>query len=180
MSDYRGIMNGVLQLLFFNDWCPVFSGAVFLLLDYRLFAFTLFHSVKEFCLKSVNTWQRYHRQYGVSFFCWTWCRPIISVRSDCLFHDLSTYSFSRGNDAVLFFGGLSLSLFTHFHSYCFVARVWECGMGKTRWESNGEGNKTSTWEWEWEETGIDSMVMGENGNEKIHSRSSLCHSSLFH
>jgi len=144
-------MNGVLQLLFFNDWCPVFSGAVFLLLDYRLFAFTLFYSVKEFCLKSVNTWQRYHRQYGVSFFCWTWCRPIISVRSDCLFHDLSTYSFSRGNDAVLFFLVACHRHSSHIFTLIVLLRVF----GNVEWEKPDE-NPTGT--------GI--RLQLENGNGK--------------
>ena len=32
----------VLEFSFFSDWCPVFRGTVFLLLDCRLFAFTLY------------------------------------------------------------------------------------------------------------------------------------------
>ena len=39
--DFQSTVNGdFLNFLFFNYWCPVFCGTVFLL-DYRLFAFTL-------------------------------------------------------------------------------------------------------------------------------------------
>jgi len=41
LSDYQSIVNDVFRILVFNDWCPVFHGTVFLLLDCRLFAFKL-------------------------------------------------------------------------------------------------------------------------------------------
>ena len=39
LSDFQSILNCVFS--FFNDWCAIFSEAVYLLLDCRLFAFTV-------------------------------------------------------------------------------------------------------------------------------------------
>ena len=39
-----------LELLFFNDWCPVFCGTVFLLLDCQLFVFTLYCFAVRVCV----------------------------------------------------------------------------------------------------------------------------------
>jgi len=74
---------------------------------------------------------------------------------------------------------LGLCLFVSQKCYAATIEINDClgmgweGMGIAPWESHGNRNWLQNWEWEWEGMGIDWMGMGENGNIKSHSRSSL-------